>query len=126
MDFEIRKSRKEQGLRELQREREREEYFQLMKLGFGNLEASRRVGVNPRTGREWRNGRPEGRKKRPRPLPNAMRVASGPSGTRRKTSGSTSPTGSGRKRRSGPSRRTGPQPVHSQPGDTPNRHAPAR
>ncbi|WP_307717863.1 IS30 family transposase [Streptomyces sp. V4I23] len=50
-----------------------------MQLGFGNLEASRRVGVNPRTGREWRNGRPEGRKKRPRPPANAVRVASGPS-----------------------------------------------
>ncbi|MDQ1011675.1 IS30 family transposase [Streptomyces sp. V4I23] len=77
MDFKIRKSRKEQGPRKLQRERE--EYFRLMQLGFGNLEASRRVGVNPRTGREWRNGRPEGRKKRPRPPANAVRVASGPS-----------------------------------------------
>ena len=77
MDFEIRESRKEQGPRKLQRERE--EHFRLMQLRFGNLEACRRVGVNPRTGREWRNGRPEGRKKRPRSPANAVRVASGPS-----------------------------------------------
>jgi len=35
MDFEIRESRKEQGSRKLQRERE--EYFRLLQLGFGNL-----------------------------------------------------------------------------------------
>ncbi|MCI4046462.1 IS30 family transposase [Streptomyces sp. TRM75563] len=50
-----------------------------MQLGFGNAEASRRVGVNPRTGREWRNGRPEGRKKRPRLPAHAVRAASSPS-----------------------------------------------
>ncbi|XVQ16255.1 IS30 family transposase [Spirillospora sp. CA-255316] len=33
---------------------------------MSNAEASRVVGVNPRTGREWRYGRPEGRRKRPR------------------------------------------------------------
>ncbi|MDH6538049.1 IS30 family transposase [Streptomyces sp. SPB4] len=74
MDFEIRESRKEQGPRKLHRERE--EYFRLVQLGFGNVEASRRVGVNPRTGREWRNGRPEGRKKRPRPPAHPARAAS--------------------------------------------------
>ncbi|MEU0926244.1 hypothetical protein ABZ390_18930 [Streptomyces solisilvae] len=77
MDCKVRESRKEQGPRKLQRERE--EYFRLMHLGFGNLEACRRIGVNPRTGREWRNGRPKGRKKPPRPPANAVRVASGPS-----------------------------------------------
>ncbi|HEU5332919.1 MAG TPA: IS30 family transposase [Actinocrinis sp.] len=34
---------------------------------MGNSQACRIVGVNPRTGREWRNGRPDGRVKRPRP-----------------------------------------------------------
>ncbi|WFB09141.1 IS30 family transposase [Streptomyces sp. LX-29] len=77
MDFKIRESRKEQGPRKLHRERE--EYFRLVQLGFGNVEASRRVGVNPRTGREWRNGRPEGRKKRPRPPAHLVRAASAPS-----------------------------------------------
>ncbi|MFB0628019.1 IS30 family transposase [Streptomyces sp. AB3(2024)] len=77
MDFEIRGSRKEQGPRKLHRERE--EHFRLVQLGFGNVDASRRVGVNPRTGREWRNGRPEGRKKRPRPPAYLVRAASAPS-----------------------------------------------
>ncbi|MFD9333024.1 IS30 family transposase [Streptomyces sp. NPDC060028] len=77
MDFEIRGSRKEQGPRKLHRERE--EYFRLVQLGFGNVEASRRVGVNPRTGREWRNGRPEGGRKRPRPPAHPARAASSPS-----------------------------------------------
>lgn len=76
MDFKIRESRREQGPRKLHRERE--EYFRLVQLGFTNKEASRRVGVNPRTGREWRNGRPEGRKKRPRPPAHPVQVASTP------------------------------------------------
>jgi IS30 family transposase len=63
MTFEIRPSKQHPGVVKLHRERA--EYFRLMKLGYGNKEASRLVGVNPRTGREWRNGRPEGRKKRP-------------------------------------------------------------
>ncbi|WP_277922244.1 helix-turn-helix domain-containing protein [Streptomyces sp. Root369] len=37
--------------------REREEYFRLVREGYGNKEASGLVGVNQRTGREWRNGR---------------------------------------------------------------------
>ncbi|MER6913916.1 IS30 family transposase [Streptomyces sp. NPDC000594] len=48
-----------------------------MKLGYGNLEASRLVGINPRTGREWRNGRPEGRKKRPVAPARNVRVPQG-------------------------------------------------
>lgn len=43
--------------------KERETYFRLLRQGVGNAEACRIVGVNDRTGREWRNGRPEGRKK---------------------------------------------------------------
>ncbi|WP_233478113.1 IS30 family transposase [Streptomyces mobaraensis] len=74
MDFKIRESRREQGPRKLHRERE--EYFRLVQLGFGNAEASRRVGVNPRTGREWRNGRPEGRRKPPRLPAHAVRAPS--------------------------------------------------
>ncbi|MFJ2774786.1 IS30 family transposase [Streptomyces sp. NPDC087300] len=50
-----------------------------MKLGYGNKEASKLVGINPRTGREWRNGRPEGRKKRPRSPARCARVISGAS-----------------------------------------------
>ncbi|MFI5758761.1 IS30 family transposase [Streptomyces sp. NPDC051569] len=37
--------------------REREEYFRLVRQGYSNKEAYRLVGVNERTGREWRNGR---------------------------------------------------------------------
>ncbi|MFG2629155.1 hypothetical protein [Streptomyces sp. NPDC048473] len=55
MDFEIRKVRKAQGPMKLRRERE--EYFRLVRQGCSNNEASRLVGVNERTGREWRNGR---------------------------------------------------------------------
>ncbi|MFJ7243394.1 IS30 family transposase [Kitasatospora sp. NPDC098652] len=55
MDFEIREDRKPQGSRKLRAERE--EYFRLVHQGYGNTEASRLVGVHPRTGREWRNGR---------------------------------------------------------------------
>ncbi|MCQ6555472.1 IS30 family transposase [Streptomyces sp. C10-9-1] len=55
MDFEVRKIRKAQGPRKLRRERE--EYFRLMQLGYSNKEACRVVGINLRTGREWRNGR---------------------------------------------------------------------
>jgi IS30 family transposase len=55
MDFEVRKVRKAQGSRKLRRERE--EYFRLMQLGYSNKEACQVVGINLRTGREWRNGR---------------------------------------------------------------------
>ncbi len=55
MDFEIRKVRTAQGRKKLRHERE--EYFRLMQLGYSNKEACRVVGINLRTGREWRNGR---------------------------------------------------------------------
>ncbi|MFE1521241.1 helix-turn-helix domain-containing protein, partial [[Kitasatospora] papulosa] len=57
MMFEIRKDRAKAlgGRRRLVRERE--EYFLLVDQGYGNTEACRLVGINERTGREWRNGR---------------------------------------------------------------------
>ncbi|MFI1184600.1 hypothetical protein ACH4UT_34475 [Streptomyces sp. NPDC020799] len=76
MDFEIR-SKKENGGRKLSRERA--EYFRLVQLGYSNREASELVGINPRTGREWRNGRPGGGRKRPRPPAHIVPAASGPS-----------------------------------------------
>src|SRR5207249_3511341 len=63
VEFEIRGSRVPQGCRKLIREREA--YFALVDQGLSSCEASRIVGVHPRTGREWRNGRPDGRRKRP-------------------------------------------------------------
>jgi len=65
VDFEIRKDRGPQGRRKLVREREL--YLSLMGQGMSNTQACRVVGVNERTGREWRRGRPEGRVKRSRP-----------------------------------------------------------
>ncbi|WTS91595.1 hypothetical protein OHA99_22045 [Streptomyces coelicoflavus] len=59
MGFEIRKDKQTRGAK---LRREREEYFRLVDLGYSNKEASKLVGINIRTGREWRNGRPEGRK----------------------------------------------------------------
>lgn len=56
MDFQIRQNRTiAQGRKKLIHERE--QYFRLVDQGYGNKEASRLVGVNERTGREWRNGR---------------------------------------------------------------------
>lgn len=56
MDFEIRQDRAvAQGRKRLIRERE--QYFRFVHQGYSNKEASRLVGVNERTGREWRNGR---------------------------------------------------------------------
>ncbi|PWJ02144.1 hypothetical protein DKG34_40220 [Streptomyces sp. NWU49] len=37
--------------------REREKYFRLMNQGLSSLEACRRVGINTRTGKRWRNDR---------------------------------------------------------------------
>lgn len=71
MDFEIRKVRTiAQGPKQLRAERE--EYFRLVKAGCTNREACRIVGVNERTGREWRNGRwdPQ-RLRKPDPRANA-------------------------------------------------------
>uniref|UniRef100_UPI003BA9DB47 IS30 family transposase n=1 Tax=Streptomyces sp. NBC_01001 TaxID=2903713 RepID=UPI003BA9DB47 len=67
MDFEIRKDRMAQGPVRLRRERE--EYFRLVQLGLTNREASRRVGVHQRTGREWRNGRTDPKRRRAPALP---------------------------------------------------------
>ena len=63
MDFEVRKVRSAQGPRKLHVERE--EYFRLVKAGYTNKEASESVGVNERTGREWRNGRWDPQRLRP-------------------------------------------------------------
>lgn len=64
MDFEVRDRSQNVGRRGLRRERE--EYFRLMRLGYSNREACRVVGINLRTGREWRNGRTsEGRERAP-------------------------------------------------------------
>jgi IS30 family transposase len=62
MDFEIRRVRKAQGPVKLRAERE--EYFRLVQMGLTNREASRRVGVHERTGREWRNGRTDPKRRR--------------------------------------------------------------
>ncbi|HET9892797.1 MAG TPA: IS30 family transposase [Mycobacterium sp.] len=55
MDFEIRDRTVNGGRRPLSRERAA--YLRLMSQGWGNAEACRMVGVDPRTGRKWRNGR---------------------------------------------------------------------
>jgi hypothetical protein len=56
MDFEVRNVRTvAQGFRKLRPGRT--EYFRLVKAGYSNKDACRIVGVNERTGREWRNGR---------------------------------------------------------------------
>ncbi|MDT9693625.1 IS30 family transposase [Streptomyces sp. P9(2023)] len=64
MDFEVRENRRPQGPRKLLKEREL--YLSLVDQGMSNAQACRIVGVHERTGRDWRYGRPEGRKKRPR------------------------------------------------------------
>ncbi|MFE5519506.1 helix-turn-helix domain-containing protein [Streptomyces virginiae] len=38
---------------------ERQKFLELVRQGMSNEVASRIVGINPRTGREWRNGRSE-------------------------------------------------------------------
>ncbi|TYC69423.1 acyl-CoA dehydrogenase family protein [Streptomyces sp. CB01881] len=76
MDFEIREDRKPQGRRRLRVERE--EYFRLVQQGYSNKEASRRVGVHERTGREWRNGRTD---------PNRFRAPARPERAPARTSG---------------------------------------
>jgi transposase, IS30 family len=73
MGFEVRSDRAPQGRKKLLREREH--YLALVAQGLSNSQACRVVGVNPRTGREWRNGRPEGRVKRPRPPARKVLVA---------------------------------------------------
>ncbi|MDI3424369.1 IS30 family transposase [Streptomyces luteolus] len=56
MDFKIRENRTvARGRRPLSDERAA--YFRLVKQGYSNNEACRIVGINPKTGRRWRNGR---------------------------------------------------------------------
>lgn len=56
MEFEIRAGRgRAQGRKPLRSERTA--YLQLVKEGLSNYEACRIVGINPKTGRRWRNGR---------------------------------------------------------------------
>lgn len=55
MDHQIREDRKPQGRKRLTAERAA--YFQLVQQGYSNKEACRIVGINPRTGKVWRNGR---------------------------------------------------------------------
>ncbi|MET9426106.1 IS30 family transposase [Streptomyces sp. NPDC006540] len=67
MDFRIREVRSPQGAKKLSAERAA--YFQLMQQGLSNEDACRIVGVNPKTGRRWRNGRrPSGRNKAAPPV----------------------------------------------------------
>ncbi|MFE2067079.1 hypothetical protein ACFXDH_32670 [Streptomyces sp. NPDC059467] len=47
MDFQIRPAKQHSGGK---LSCEREEYFRLMQLGYGNKEASKLVGINARTG----------------------------------------------------------------------------
>jgi IS30 family transposase len=58
MGFEIRPDRQVPQGRRKPLLREREEYFRLVDLGVSSREACRLVGVNPRSGVWWRNGRP--------------------------------------------------------------------
>ncbi|MEU4120633.1 IS30 family transposase [Kitasatospora sp. NPDC028055] len=78
MTFEIREDRQPQGPRKLRAERE--EYFRLVQQGYSSKEASRLVGVHPRTGREWRNGRTDPKRFRAPARPErAPATVSGPS-----------------------------------------------
>ena len=59
LEFEVRPGRgKAQGRRRLTAERAA--YLHLVAEGVSSAEACRIVGVNPRTGKRWRNGRPTG------------------------------------------------------------------
>jgi transposase, IS30 family len=68
LEFEIRRARTvAQGRRKLVRERE--EYFRFMDQGLSSSDACRRVGINLRTGKRWRNGRtPSGKRKAAAPV----------------------------------------------------------
>lgn len=54
MEFEIRRDRSPQGKKLV---RERTAYLDLVQQGVSSKEACRIVGINPRTGKQWRNGR---------------------------------------------------------------------
>lgn len=75
--FEIRKERAKALGGRMRLVREREEYFRLVDQGYGNSEASRLVGVNERTGREWRNGRMGKQRFRPPARPSLVPAARG-------------------------------------------------
>lgn len=77
MDFEIRKDRTAQGPVKLSRERAA--YSRLMQQGYSNTEACRIVGITPRTGRRWRNGRSADRRQKAAPPIHAVVPPSGPS-----------------------------------------------
>jgi len=63
--------------------KEREFCLSLVDQGMSSTQADRIVGVHPRTGREWRHGRPEGRVKRPRPRAQDAPAVAVPSATTR-------------------------------------------
>ncbi|NUK82635.1 helix-turn-helix domain-containing protein, partial [Streptomyces lunaelactis] len=77
MDFKIREIRTAQGPKKLLRERET--YFRLMQQGFSNEHACQIVGINAKTGRRWRNGRPADRKQKAAPPVRPVVPPSGPS-----------------------------------------------
>ncbi|WTE67898.1 IS30 family transposase [Streptomyces sp. NBC_01615] len=78
MDFKIREIRTvAQGRKQLLREREA--YSQLMQQGLSNKEACRIVGINPKTGRRWRNGRSAWGSRKAAPPIKAVVPPSGPS-----------------------------------------------
>ena len=84
MDFEIRDNRgRPQGRKALVRERE--EYFRLMDQGLSSAEACKRVGINYRTGKRWRNGQGAAGSRRARPPVRAQRLSEGPSRYLRET-----------------------------------------
>ncbi|MET9017772.1 hypothetical protein ABZX74_44060 [Streptomyces olivaceoviridis] len=74
-----------------------------MQQGYSNREACRIVGVSPRTGKVWRNGRHAHKglaKARPWSIGSRLRQAQ--AAICGSPSASTSPTGCGRRRPSGP------------------------
>jgi transposase, IS30 family len=78
LDFEIRKVRTiAQGPVKLSREREA--YSRLVQQGCSNKEACRIVGVNPKTGRRWSNGRSADRRQKAAPPIRSVVPPSGPS-----------------------------------------------
>jgi len=79
MDYQIRKDRGPQGRKKLTAERAA--YFQLMQQGYSNREACRIVGINPRTGKVWRNGR-NAHKGLARSTPPIPRVSTSPGPSR--------------------------------------------
>ncbi|MFD6986339.1 helix-turn-helix domain-containing protein, partial [Streptomyces sp. NPDC059956] len=63
MESKIRRSRGVGGHKKLRKERE--QYLLLVGQGPSNREACKIVGINERTGREWRNGRSDPTRFRP-------------------------------------------------------------